>query len=249
MPNATMFPPVISVDSHTHILPLALSSKIRSFFTDFFNAPDAAPRPSCCSGPPPDGSSFAYPVDPAALVRLLAAEHTPGQEPRPAAWVLPYAHKPGMSSALNSSIRELCEELDGKDGGLRMVVGCTVHPADGEEGEGRPRPEKVLEDALRGGAKVAKLHCSVGDYDVLDVRLQCVPVRDERGRGELTAFLFLCRAFWELAEAARLPVVVHAGISVMGTTDTGDLSSIGKLCTRYPSLPLIIGARIRQRLD
>lgn len=44
-----------------------------------------------------------------------------------------------------------------------------------------------------------------------------------------------------LAQALRLPVVVHAGTSVMGTTEADELVDIGVLCTRYPTLLLILG--------
>ena len=165
-----MTPPIIRVDSHTHILPLPLATKIRGFFNRFFDDPTfAPPPPSCCSPSPPSGvkPTFVYEIEPNALVDVLRAEHEHDEE-QAACWVLPYAHKGDMSRNLNASIRRMCEELGDKK--LRLVVGATVHPADGEL-EGAMKPEEVLEEALAGGAKVCKLHCSVGDYSVMDPRL------------------------------------------------------------------------------
>ncbi|KAK4703636.1 hypothetical protein P7C70_g2582, partial [Phenoliferia sp. Uapishka_3] len=182
-----------------------------------FDDPSLTPPPSpCCSSlPPTQKPTFIYPINPPELVAALLEEHDDETE-QAAVWVLPYAHKPGMSRKLNEAIREQCEQLSSQK--LRLVVGCTVHAGDGEEGG--LLPEEVLSEALEGGAKAAKLHCSVGDYDVLDRRL---------------------RQFYKLAEAARIPVVIHGGLSIMGTTSTEDLAHIGPLCREFPLLPVILG--------
>lgn len=51
----------------------------------------------------------------------------------------------------------------------------------------------------------------------------------------------LCSNFFILAEALRIPVVVHAGHSIMGTTASHELDPIGSLCSLYPNLPVILG--------
>ena len=235
-------PPIIRVDSHTHILPLPLAAKIRGFFENLFDDSSllAPPPPPCCSQsvPYPDKPTFSYSIDPATLVRVLQEEHA-GAADHQAVWVLPYAHKPGMAQKLNKTIKDMCEEL-GSDK-LRLVIGATVHAGDG--GNGGMLPEQVLEEALAGGAKVAKLHCSVGDYDVMDPRLRYVPNAGTSPNQILTSLSRPSSNFFRLAEAVRLPVVIHGGTSIMGTTESEDLASIGPLCRAWPHLPVILGAQ------
>lgn len=162
-------PPRITVDSHTHVLPLRLASKIRSFFES--SGMTSLPAPTtCCTPSDTDSIRLCYPVDPPKLLDALLEEQVGSS----AIWTLPYAHQPGMSTLLNSSIMDLSKELTEAAGGrLRVVPGLTVHPGDGEgERGGGSKPEQVLEKAVREGAKVAKLHCSVGDYSVMDPRLE-----------------------------------------------------------------------------
>lgn len=167
-PRPVSPPPRITVDSHTHVLPLRLAAKIRSFFES--SGMTSLPAPSSCCAPSDEETiRLCYPVAPPALLDALLEE----QEGSSAIWTLPYAHQAGMSSLLNTSILELSRELTEAAGRrLRVVPGLTVHPGDGEgERGGSLKPEEVLDKAVREGAKVAKLHCSVGDYSVLDTRL------------------------------------------------------------------------------
>lgn len=48
------------------------------------------------------------------------------------------------------------------------------------------------------------------------------------------------RRFWKLAEALKLPVVIHAGASEKGTTAFNDLHEIGTLCSLYPKSVIIL---------
>lgn len=74
-------------------------------------------------------------------------------------WSLPYAHRAGMSSALNRWMAETFSDDS------MVVPGATVHPEDDV-----PR---VLDEAL-GELRlpVVKLHCSVGNFSADDPRLE-----------------------------------------------------------------------------
>ena len=94
-----------------------------------------------------------------------------------------------------------------------VVGGATVHPDDDD-------PAGLVRTAVEDlGLRVLKLHCSVGDYDPADPRL--TPV-------------------WEYAEAVALPVVVHAGHSVLGTTALDDLGPVEQVARRHPEARIII---------
>ncbi|KAI5475577.1 hypothetical protein MNV49_001174 [Pseudohyphozyma bogoriensis] len=113
-------------------------------------------------------------------------------------------------------------ELDEEGGGCCIVPspGPMVYSSD---------PTEAVEEMLGEleehgewadqGEPVAVWTLPVGDYGVVDARL---------------------RRFWELAEALRLPVVVHAGSSALGTTDVDELDDIATICARHPNLPLIL---------
>ncbi len=128
-----------------------------------------------------------------------------------AIWNLPYAHKAGMADQLNADMAALSQRLS--DHPVRVINGCTVHPDDADPvGDLRRATE-------RDGASVLKLHCSVGDYQPTDPRLS--GVLDEAGeRG--------------------LPVVVHAGHGVSGSTEVDELGPIGEAAARHPGTSIII---------
>ena len=96
------------VDSHVHILPEPLASKIRAFFDAHLPGP------------------LKYATEPHAIVEQLAAAGIAS------AWTLPYAHRPGIADDLNRSMVSLVEGL--ADGPVELVAGLTVHPGDAHPG-------------------------------------------------------------------------------------------------------------------
>jgi len=94
-----------------------------------------------------------------------------------------------------------------------VVGGATVHPGDDD-------PLGVVRHAVEDlDLRVLKLHCSVGDHEPTDPRL--TPV-------------------WEYVEQVSLPVVVHAGHSVIGTTLAEELGPIDEVARRHPGAPIVI---------
>ena len=149
------------VDAHVHLLPPRLQAAIRGFFH--------------ARGFPGDG--FAYPADPAEACDRLAAEGI-GE-----VWSLPYARRPGSAAGLNTAMARFAA-AHAEGAAVRVIGGCTVHPADGD-------PASLVRTAVEDlGLRVLKLHCSVGDFAPDDRRLDPV---------------------WEYVSAVALPVVLHAG--------------------------------------
>lgn len=222
------------IDAHTHILPARLASKIRAFFLASIASIDAStpvdgghspgsPGPvGCCSAAPFDGtydSADDFPIhgrfsiryhesDPLLLATELRRSGIKGN------WVLPYAHKGGMASQLNADILSICAQLQHGGGLTAVVPGFTVHPADGVEGVA-----STAREAIKAGARVCKLHCSVGAYTVLDPAL--VPL-------------------WTLASKVRFPTVVHAGGHLSGNTARTELGDIEQLAKTYPEARIVL---------
>ncbi|HEY7269463.1 MAG TPA: amidohydrolase family protein [Dehalococcoidia bacterium] len=96
------------------------------------------------------------------------------------AWILPYAHRAGVSASVNEWSAEQVGHYPW------LVAGATFHPDD-------ENFTAVVEAALvRLGLRVVKLHCSVGNFSVADPRLEPlwheaerlgVPVVVHAGRG------------------------------------------------------------------
>lgn len=128
-----------------------------------------------------------------------------------AVWNLPYAHKPEMSDALNAAMAEVTETYSGPD--LTVVTGCTAHPADRSPGDTIRKAHELH------GAKVVKLHCSVGDFDANDERLGPV---------------------YETAGELAMPVVVHVGHGVDGFTHSSELAAIERVAEMQPETALIV---------
>jgi predicted TIM-barrel fold metal-dependent hydrolase len=93
-----------------------------------------------------------------------------------------------------------------RDSGGRMVAFARLDPAD--------EPVERAEQALAAGACGLKLHPDGEEFDLADRRLEGV---------------------WELANAERLPIVVHAGPELDGVGDT-----VLGVVERYPDLRLIL---------
>lgn len=149
-------------------------------------------------------AEFRYPLDHRAV---LDRHHADGIE---MVWNLPYAHKAGMARQLNESMLEVTALLT--DHPVDVVPGCTVHPEDTD-------PAADFRDAVDAGARVLKLHCSVGDYQPDDPRLGAVlDAAGERG----------------------VPVVIHAGHGVDGFTAADELAPIGRAAEQHRSATLIL---------
>jgi uncharacterized protein len=145
-----------------------------------------------------------YPLDHRTILDRHAADGVT------AVWTLPYAHKPGMAIELNQAMLDLGRRLE--DHPVGVVVGCTVHPADQD-------PGGVVAAAADAGARVCKLHCSVGDFQADDPRL---------------------RPVWDAAAERSMPVVVHAGHAVSGHTEADELAPIDRVAARHPDCVVII---------
>ena len=181
--------PSPAVDAHVHLLPPRLQAAIRDFFY--------------ARGFPGDG--FAYPADPAEAGERLAAEGISE------AWSLPYARRPGSAAELNRAMAQLAAAHS--NGALRVVGGCTVHPAD-------DHPARLVRTAVEDlGLRVLKLHCSVGDFTPDDRRLDPV---------------------WEYVSAVALPVVLHAGHAPDGNTEAAELAPVAAVARRHPEARIII---------
>jgi predicted TIM-barrel fold metal-dependent hydrolase len=146
----------------------------------------------------------AYPLDHRQILDRHAADGIG------AVWALPYAHKPGMADQLNRSMVDLAAAL--ADHPVEVVPGCTAHPGD-------PQPGRVVVRAVEAGARVCKLHCSVGDYAADDARLDPV---------------------WAAAAEAGIPVVVHAGHAVSGHTHQPELDPIATVAARHPDTTIVL---------
>ena len=151
----------------------------------------------------PMAESLQYPLDHGLVRAQLAAEGFTE------IWALPYAHKPGVADGLNESTRHIAEA----PGPLSVVAGCTAHPGD-------PDPAATVRRAVEDlGARVLKLHCSVGDYAADDERLS---------------------PMWDYAQQVALPVVVHVGHDTNGQTSDHELGPIQVVAERHPDAVIVI---------
>ncbi len=149
-------------------------------------------------------ATLAYPLDHRTVLDRLAAVGIAS------AWTLPYAHRPGVAADLNAVVVALARDL--ADHPVEVVPGCTAHPGD-------PDPAGDVARAADAGARVVKLHCSVGRYDADDAALT----------GAL-----------DVAGARGLPVVVHAGHAIDGTTGAGEMAPLARAAARHPATTFVI---------
>jgi hypothetical protein len=131
-------------------------------------------------------------------------------------WALPYAHKAGVARTLNEWMAAEVAPIAG------AVPAATFHPRDAD----LPALVTRAFDAL--GLRVAKLHCSVGDFAADDPRLE---------------------PLWEAADARGIPVVVHAGHAVDGRTGVHELAPIDRVATAHPHLRLVIAHAAQPAVD
>jgi predicted TIM-barrel fold metal-dependent hydrolase len=151
----------------------------------------------------PIAEHLVYPLDHDVVRQRLSSEGIDE------IWTLPYAHKPGVAEGLNASTALIARQ----PGPLDVVGGATVHPAD-EDPVGIVRRAVVVH-----GLRVLKLHCSVGDFEADDARLDGV---------------------WRLAAELGLPVVVHAGHDPSGRTTAAEVAPLGRVADRHPEAVIII---------
>ena len=147
---------------------------------------------------------FSYPTDHRTV---LDRHHADGID---TIWNLPYAHKAGMARALNEAMLEASAAV--ADHPVTVLPGCTVHPDDAD-------PVADFDAAIDAGAKILKLHCSVGDYEADDPRL--APVLASAGQ-------------------RHVPVVIHAGHSPTGFTMENEIAPIGRAAAANPGTTIIL---------
>ncbi|HEX7131377.1 MAG TPA: amidohydrolase family protein [Iamia sp.] len=148
---------------------------------------------------------LAYPTDHGVILERLAAEGVDE------VWHLPYVHKPGLATGVNEA--SAATAAAAATGPVRVVGGATVHPADED-------PLAVVRTAVEDlGARVLKLHCSVGDHDADHPRLDPV---------------------WDYVSTVRLPVVVHVGHAVSGQTEGAELAPVARVAARHPEARIVL---------
>jgi len=150
------------------------------------------------------GDRIVYPIDHRTVLDAL------GEDGVGAVWNLPYAHRRGVAAPLNADMIAISESL--ADHPVVVVPGCTVHPDDVD-------PEVDFHTAVDAGARVLKLHCSVGGYEPDDARLSAV---------------------LEAAGRRGVPVVVHAGHDISGMTGSHELGAVGRAAAAHRSTTLIL---------
>lgn len=151
----------------------------------------------------PISHELAYPAEHRAVRAQLEAEGIDE------IWALPYAHKPGVAHWLNRETALISAE----PGPLTVITGATVHPGDDD-------PAAIVRHAVEEfGARVLKLHYSVGNFNADDPRLDQV---------------------WHYAAVIRLPVVVHVGLDSNGRTDEEELGSIDAIADRHADARVVI---------
>jgi uncharacterized protein len=116
---------------------------------------------------------------------------------------LVYAHKPGMAGWLNDWSREFAAAH------ADVIPTATMYPEKTATG--------YVDDALRSGVRLFKVHVQVGNFDPRD------PLLD---------------GAWGLLAEAGTPVVVHAGSGPAPGRFTGS-GPIGEVLERHPSLTMI----------
>lgn len=149
--------------------------------------------------------ALAYPLDHETILARLA------QAGIGMVWSLPYAHKPGVAAGMNASSADIAARLAGNP--VQVVGAGTVHPGDDD-------PAVVVREAReKYGLKVVKLHCSVGDFEADDPRLD---------------------GTWQYLAGRRMPVIVHVGHAVAGYTAATELRPIERVVQKFPGVRLII---------
>jgi predicted TIM-barrel fold metal-dependent hydrolase len=117
---------------------------------------------------------------------------------------LVYAHKPGMAEWLNGWAREFAAAHQD------VISTATIFP--------EADVTRYLDEALRTGTRLVKVHVQVGGFDPRD------PLLDPA---------------WGMLADAAIPVVVHAGSGPAPGAFTGP-GPIGEVLERHPAIPMIM---------
>ena len=117
---------------------------------------------------------------------------------------LNYAHRPGMAQWLNDYSTDMAGTHPD------VIHSATFYP--------EPEVEATVQEALRTGAQIFKIHIQVGDFSPVDPQLD---------------------AAWAQVAKARTPVVIHCGNGPHRGHHTG-IEPIRELLRRHPALVLII---------
>jgi predicted TIM-barrel fold metal-dependent hydrolase len=117
---------------------------------------------------------------------------------------LPYAHRPGIAHYLNAWAAEFADAVP------ECLRCATFYPEDGVTA--------YVEELVAAGTEVFKVHVQVGDFDLVDPRL------DDS---------------WETIAAARTPVVIHAASGPVANSHTGPGPMLA-LMQRHPALTVVV---------
>lgn len=182
-------PPDGIVDAHVHLLPPRLARKVRSVFD--------AHVPN----------QLAYGIEPGFVLADLAAAGVTQ------AWVLPYAHAPGIADWLVPATHEHVRDLRDRRHGVELILGATAHPGDAD-------PLAAVASGVDDlGARVCKLHCAVGGFPADDPRLD---------------------RLWRFCAERALPVVVHVGRSHGGDSTAEELAAIDRVAAQHPDAVVVV---------
>ncbi|MGY2702240.1 amidohydrolase family protein [Nocardioides sp. HB32] len=117
---------------------------------------------------------------------------------------LPYAHKPGVAAYLNEWAAGFARDVP------ESLWSATFYPEESAAA--------YVEELVRAGVEVFKVHLQVGEFHLDDPLLDGV---------------------WGTLEDAGTPVVVHAGSGPVGNDFTGP-GSTERLLRRFPRLTLLV---------
>lgn len=148
---------------------------------------------------------LAYPIDHESILEMLARAGIG------TVWSLPYAHKPGVAAGMNASSADIVARLAGNP--VKVVGAGTVHPGD-------TNPGAIVREAHeKYDLKVLKLHCSVGDFEADDPRLD---------------------GMWAYVSERKMPVIVHLGHAESGYTVAPELLPLERVAQKFPQARVII---------
>jgi predicted TIM-barrel fold metal-dependent hydrolase len=117
---------------------------------------------------------------------------------------LPYAHRPGIASYLNGWAAQFSVAVP------ECLRSATLYPEDGVTA--------YVEQLVAQGTEVFKVHVQVGDFDLVDPRLDDA---------------------WAIIADAGTPVVIHAGSGPVANTHTGP-APMRALLERHPALSVVV---------